>query len=435
MNKFPEKKEKHEQILAILRKEVAPALGCTAPTAVSFTVSAARDAVGGQPKSVRVWVDKDTYKNSVSVGIPGTSKQGLVIAAALGAIAGDSKAGLEVLKNIKPGDEAVAEKFSQDSTEVKIKWDYEPVGLLIEAFVETERGTGHAVVVKTHTNLILQEANGEVIYKAPAEDLEKPIDYSSDPIRAYTVKDFLNFSREVEIKDIEFLDEAVEMNRKLALAGMGNNVGAGFGAAFNSFEGDSIYLKAKALTAAASDARMAGKDLAAMSCASSGNVGITASLPLVVLSEALKKKNDELLRAISLSFLLTIYLKSHIGRLSAMCACAIAAGLGVTAGSVYLLGGGYRRIEMAIHNVVGSIGGVICDGAKLGCALKLSTAVGVAIESAYLAMKQIAIPDRDGIVFDTADQTIAAVGKIAVNGMMDTDKIVCQLIIDREQGK
>lgn len=435
MNRLPDKQAKYETLSAILRKEVAPALGCTAPTAVSYTVSAAREAVGGQPKSVTVWVDKDTYKNSVSVGIPGISKQGLVIAAALGAINGDAKAGLEVLKNIKPGDESRAENFARESTEVNIKWDYEPVGLFIEAFVETDRGTGHAVVLKTHTNLILQEANGEVLYQAPAQDQEKPIDYSSDPIRAHTVKDFFDFSREVDIKAIEFLNEAVEMNRKLALAGLDKNVGAGFGAAFDSFEGDLVYLKAKALTAAASDARMAGKDLAAMSCASSGNVGITASLPLVVMSEALKKTNDELLRAICLSFLVTIYLKSHIGRLSAMCARAIAAGLGVTAGSVYLLGGGYRRIEMAIHNVVGSIGGVICDGAKLGCALKLSTAVGVAIESAYLAMKQVAIPDRDGIVFETADETIAAVGKIAVKGMLDTDKVICQLIIDREQGE
>lgn len=427
-------KAKNEEILAILRKEVKPALGCTGPTSVSFAVSAAREAVGGRPKSVKVLVDRDTYKNSVAVGIPGTSERGLDIAAALGAINGDAKAGLEVLKNIKPEDEDLAKQFSLECTKVEIKWDYDAVGLFIEAFVETERGIGHAIVVKTHTNLILQEANGKVIYQVREEDRETVLDSSADPIRKYTVKDFYDFSREVGIKELEFIDEAVEMNRKLALAGLNNNLGACFGAAFNNFQGNPIYLKAKALTAAASDARMAGEDLPAMSCASSGNVGITASLPLLVLSEELKKDKEELLRAVALSFLLTIYLKSHIGRLSAMCACAIAASLGVTAGSVYLLGGDYRQVEMAIQNVVGSICGIICDGAKLGCALKLSMAAGVAIESAYLAIKDVAIPARDGLVFDTADETIAAVGKIAVKGMIDTDKVVCQLIINREQG-
>lgn len=432
-NKKSDDPVRYDQLLAILRKEVAPALGCTAPVAVSFAVSSARDAVGGQPVSVKVLVDKSTFKNSISVGIPGTSKQGLVMAAALGAISGDAKAGLEVLKNIKPGDEEIAEQFGGDNTIVNIKWDYKPVGLYIEAFVETENGVGHAVVAKTHTNLILLEANGKVIHKASTDDRGKPIDYSKDPIRSYTVEDFVSFSRLVDLENIAFLNDAVKMNRNLALAGLDEQVGGGFGAAIQSFSGDTVYIKAKALTAAASDARMAGKDLAAISCASSGNVGITASLPLLVLSEELKRDKEALLRAVCLSFLLTIYMKSHIGRLSAMCACAIAAGLGVAAGSVYLLGGGYRRIEMAIHNVVGSIGGVICDGAKLGCALKLSTAVGVAIESAYLAMKDVAIPQRDGIVLDTVDDTIAAVGTIAVDGMTDTDRTVCQLIIDHEQ--
>jgi L-cysteine desulfidase len=264
--------------------------------------------------------------------------------------------------------------------------------------------------------------------------MEEAPDHSMDPIRKFTVRDFFNFSQDVAIEEIDFINEAVEMNKKLAMAGLNPHTGGGFGMAFKSLEGDSIVTKAKALTAAASDARMAGVDLPAMSCASSGNVGIAASLPLAALAEELEKDKEELLRAVALSFLTTIYLKSHIGRLSALCACAIAASLGVTAGAVRLLGGKHGQVEMAIQNVVGGICGIICDGAKLGCALKLAMAAGVALESAHFAIKGVAIPARDGLVFDTADETIAAVGRVAVNGMMKTDEVVCRLIIDREKG-
>nr|HPI98909.1 L-serine ammonia-lyase, iron-sulfur-dependent, subunit alpha [Synergistales bacterium] len=181
--------------------------------------------------------------------------------------------------------------------------------------------------------------------------------------------------------------------------------------------------------------RMAGLGLPAMSCATSGNVGITASLPLKVVAETLNSKEEELIRSLALSFLLTIYMKSHIGRLSALCACAVAASVGIAAGSVMLLGGGLEQAEMAINSVIGSIGGVICDGAKLGCALKLSNAAGIAIESAQLAMKGISIPSYDGIVCDSADKTMEMIGKIAQEGMERTDWTMCELIIDREKNR
>lgn len=422
----------HEELLTILRKEVKPALGCTGPTSVSFAVSAAKDAVGGTARSVRLIVDRDTYKNSVSVGIPGTTKKGVVIAAALGAVCGDSQAGLEVLKNVRPGDEAKAEKLAAEHTDLEIKWDYHGVGLYIEAYVETDKGTGHAIVVKTHTNLILQEANGKILFKAAEPDEEKLIDHRQDSIRRYSVEDFYEFSQSVPLEDIRFLQEALDLNYQLVAEGLKQNLGSGFGQAWAQLKGDPVYLKAKMLTAAASDARMAGENLAAMSCASSGNVGITASLPLLAVAQGYAQEGEALLRALALSFLLTIYVKSHIGRLSAMCACAIAASLGVTAGTVLILGGNLAQIDLAIKNVAGSIGGIICDGAKLGCALKLSTAAGVAIEAAHLAIRDVSIPARDGLVGDSADETIAVLGQVATQGMIETDKTVCKLIIERE---
>lgn len=422
----------NNEILSILKSEVKPALGCTGPTSVSYAVSVAKDAVGGKVKSVKVKVDRDTYKNSISVGIPGTSKMGLIIAAALGAVCGDSKLGLEVLKNVTPEQEGYAQEFAKDFVEVDICWELKEVGLFIEAYVETENGAGRAIVKRTHTNVVLIEVNGESVYSKEDIGSEAPDNQVDAPIRKFKVKDFYNFSKSIDLRSIMFIKDALDMNVNLSKAGLKNNVGGGFGVGFNNFKGDRAYIKAKSLAAAASDARMAGDNIPAMSCASSGNVGITASVPLLPLCEEYGKSEEEMIRAICLSFLLTIYIKSHIGRLSAMCACAIAAGVGVAAGSAYLLGGSYETVEMAINNFVGSLGGVLCDGAKLGCAMKLSTAVGVAIESAYLAVEGISIPKRDGIVSDSADDTLKLLGKIAREGMVDTDIVMCKAIIDRE---
>lgn len=421
------------ELLSILKSEVKPALGCTGPTSVSYAVSVAKDAVGGMTKHVKINVDRDTYKNSISVGIPGTSKKGLVIAAALGAVCGDSKLGLEVLKNVTSEQEEYAQIFAESSVELNICWELEEVGLFIEAYVETENGIGHSIIVRTHTNVVLIEANGELIYKQEAANSKTSSIEVDAPIKKFKIEDLYNFSKNTSLESIIFLKDALEMNMNLSQAGFKEGTGGRFGIGFNSFKGDRAYIRAKSLAAAASDARMAGDNIPAMSCASSGNVGITASVPFLPICEEYGKSEEEMIRAICLSFLLTIYIKSQIGRLSAMCSCAIAAGVGVAAGTAYLLGDSYEKVEMAINNIVGSLGGVLCDGAKLGCAMKLSTAVGVAIESAYLAVEGISIPRRDGLVSDTADDTLMLLGKIAREGMVNTDIVMCKAIIDREK--
>lgn len=421
----------NKELLSILRKEINPALGCTGPTSVSFAVSVAKDAVGGEVKSVKVLMDKDGYKNSVSVGIPGTTLFGLDIAAALGAM-GDSKAGLEVLKNITPVEEEKAKKLLPE-TVVDIKWDLKEVGLYNEAWVNSDKGTGHAIVRKTHTNTVLIELNDKKVFEDTEGLNPGPIDYSRDAIRSYSIKDLYDFASNEPIENLDFLKDAVPMNLALAEAGMKEPVGSGFGYAYKDLTGQNMVLKAKAVTAAAADARMAGVNLPAMSCATSGNVGIAASLPLSVLAEDLGKTDEELHRALALSFLTVIFLKSHIGRLSPMCACAIASSLGVAAGAVMLQGGDISRVGKAIDSVVGSLGGILCDGAKYGCALKLANAIGVALEAASFAMLDVSIKARDGLVGRNVDETIAGVGKIATQGMAKADEVMARVIIDRER--
>lgn len=420
------------ELLEILRNEVKPALGCTGPISVAFATAAAKDAVGGTPKSIRVLMDRDTYKNSIAVVTPGTSFTGVLEPSVVGAFYGESKLGMEVLANMKNPDEDFIRKFAKEHASVEIIWEYKGMGVLIEAYVETENGTGHVIVANAHDRIVLLEANGKVLQKDESYDPNDTAFEKKGPIRDYGVKDFYEFAKTVDISAIPFIAEAIDLNVKLANAGIEEQMGGKFGIGIGKLQGNQMYLKAKALAAAASDARMSGKSLSAMSCAKSGNVGIAASLPLVAVAEGLGKSREDLIRAVCLSYFMTIYVKAHIGRLSAMCACAIAASIGVGAGTSFLMGDGLEQIGMTVKNLVGSIGGILCDGAKFGCAMKLSSAAGIAIESAQLAHEGISIPDRDGIVCTNADETIAMLGRIAANGMLYTDEYMCKEIIDRE---
>ena len=336
---------------------------------------------------------------------------------------------------MKDPDEAFIREFAKQHAEVAIKWDYHGMGIYIDVEVETENGTGRVVVAQAHDRVVLREVNGKVLYQDPKFDLNDQAFDGRAPIRDYCVRDFYDFAREVPLEDIAFLNEAVELNTALAKAGLAEKMGSAFGDSIAKLAGEPGYIRAKSLAAAASDARMSGANLSAMSCAKSGNVGIAASVPLVALAEEAGKTREELLRAVCLSYLMTIYLKSHIGRLSAMCACAIAASLGTGAGYCLLLGLDYSCVEKTVSNIVGSIGGTLCDGAKFGCAMKLATAAGVAIESARLAQLGSAIPNGDGLVCYSADDTIAMLGRIAAPGMVSANEFMAHEIITRENAR
>lgn len=421
-----------QELLGILRAEVGPALGCTGPISVAFAAAAAREAVGGTPKRVSIVSDMNTYKNSIAVVTPGTSFRGILEPACVGAFYGDAGLGLEVLKTMKDPDEDMIRAFAKDHARVDIKWDYHGMGVYIEAEVETEKGVGKVAVANAHDRIVRREVNGQILYEDPDFDINDLAFETKAPIREYCIKDFYEFASQAPFADIAFLGEAVDLNLQLAQTGMEEAMGACFGLGISDMPGDTVYLRAKALAAAASDARMSGANLSAMSCAKSGNVGITASVPLVALAEEQGKPKEELVRAICLSYLMTIYVKNHIGRLSPMCACAIAASIGVGSGYCYLLGLGLDGIEKTIRNIVGSIGGIFCDGAKFGCAMKLSTATGVAVESARLAKRGKAVPGGDGIVCYCADETIAMLGRIAAPGMVAANEFMASEIIERE---
>lgn len=423
--------ENYYELRDILNSEVRPALGCTGPTAISFVVAVARDIVGGTPKHVSLVLDRTNGTKNSDVGIPGTTLKGVDIAAALGALCGDADAGMENLRGVTPAYVEQARTFAQHNVTLSIDWSYGAVGLYVDATVETDQGIGRAVIAKTHLNVVLKERNGEVVFQANDYQRDSAVRESDAPIRKFSVKDFYDFAKNVPLEEIAFLQDAVTMNTRLAETGLKEKLGVGFGPTFLSHAGDPLISYAKGLTAAASDARMCGKDLPAMACATSGNVGITGSLPLVAVAKVRNLSNELLLRAIALSYLLTIFGKNHIGRLSAMCSCAVCASVGVSAGTVLMLGGSYEQANQAIMNTLACVFGIVCDGARVTCAYKLANASGIAIESALFAMDHVGVPGSQGVVGRDADDTIALMGRIAREGMVDEDKALCKAMFER----
>ncbi len=426
-------KELYADFLRILKKEVTPALGCTV-TSIAYAAAEAASAVGGRPKKVHIYMDRHTGTKGSDVGIPNTSLTGMEILAALGAIAGDAEAKLNVLHNVTPEDEAAARQFVLDgNVEIEIDLETRILGLFMDCTVETDKGVGRSVIVKTHTNLVRKEANGKVLVDIPYDRIGS-MDETHDPMASYTVGEFYAFSTEIPVEELYFLREAVTMNRELAESIFsGEAVGAGFALSMmNRSKGDLIK-KAKAMTAAGSEARMAGLSKPAMSCATSGNVGITASLPLISLAEDLGSSEENLLRALAMSFLMTICVKNRIGRVSSMCACVVAASQGIAAGAVMLFGGDLDAVNRAINTTVINVFGVVCDGARLACAMKLASAAGTAIECAQIAMDGYQTPPGQGVCGDDADDTLNFMGTFAQQGMKDSDLELCKALYAKRQ--
>ncbi|ERT56450.1 MULTISPECIES: serine dehydratase subunit alpha family protein [Megasphaera] len=424
---------KIKNLLEILNKEVSPALGCTGPTSVSLAAAKAYDVIGGEIEKIHVLMDRDTYKNSISVGIPGTSHKGLDVAASLGAIAGNAKKGLEVLAGVTPSKEKDAlDKIKEGKVIVDVAWNRTGMNLFIDATVYTNKGYGRAIIYGTHTNIVYLESNNKIIKGSidAAEDSSYKLDA---PISNYEINDFINFAKLIDINELGIVKKAIELNFALANAGLANKAGSGFGVGWGTFDQNNVVYKARTYVAAAGDARMCGENLPAMSCASSGNVGITSSVPVKVFGDFYEYSNDKIIRAVALSFLVTIFAKCHIGRLSPVCACSIAASLGVAAGCGFLCDLENIQIEHAISNIIGAIGGTLCDGAKNGCAIKLSTSIGVAIENVMLVKSGAYINNDEGLVGENANESLALLGKIAREGMVSADIKMCEEIIKRNK--
>lgn len=418
---------KNSILLDILKDQVTPALGCTEPIAVALAVAKAKEILGNSPERIEIKVDRNIFKNALAVGIPGTDEKGLHMAVALALVSGKSKYNLEVLKDITEKDVLKAQEIiSKNIIHVIIAEDI--VGLYVEVEAFSQQGKTRVMIKDKHDNIVLLEKNGKVIFKK--EEITKNKVSLIESIKKMNIKDFKEFIEQVNIKDLDIVIQGIDMNKKMAEAGMTSKYGNVLkrGTCIQ----DMYYRDyAKYLTSTASYARMSGYPLPVMSCAGSGNHGLTAILPVVAVGEKKQGDPEEITRAVALSLLVTIYVKSYTGILSPVCGCGVAAGVGASAGIAYILGGNLEQIQGAIKNMIGTLAGIICDGGKPGCAFKLSISTDAAIESALMALNGIVISSCDGIVDNTAEKTIQNLGKVSTDGMVTTDEAILRVMLGK----
>lgn len=422
----------HEKFLKVLDKELVVALGCTEPIAIAFAAAMARKHVKGEKvEEVKVFASSNVIKNAMSVNIPGTGSSGINLAAALGSIVNKAEKNLELLNGLEKEDIKNAKSMIKEG-KVYIDIAKTPKKLYIEAIVNTEQSSARVIIEDTHTNITLIEVDGQTIYCNSSDCAveENDVDYSI--LNIDTIWDFV---QEYDMNKLELVKKSIELNKVIGIEGLKNPYGLQVGRTiYNQMNkgiiADDAANYAMALAAAGSDARMAGCTLNVMSNSGSGNQGITATLPVYAVWEKLKLSEDKLMRAVTLSHLITIYIKSKFGRLSAICGATVAS-TGASCGIVYLLGGDKNSIKASIQNMMGNVTGMLCDGAKAGCALKVSTCTNAAVHSAILAIEGISIQSTDGIIENDAERTIDNLCALGNEGTREADRIILDIMLSK----
>lgn len=415
-------------MIAIMRQEIVCALGCTEPSAVALAVAKARETLGEEPDRIQLQVSGNILKNAMSVGIPGTNLKGIEIAAALGCVAGRAEYGLEVLREVREAHiEKAQEMLRQGKVEIGLK-DCEE-RLYIEAKCVKGEESAEVVIEKYHTNIATVCKDDKAVWIRKTEGSQEEAKNSYH----LTFPEIWDFVQNCELSDLEFLGEVIRVNSRIAREGLRKTYGMGVGRHLaersKKIQETDFQTFVVSYVAAAADARMAGCPLPVMATTGSGNQGLTASLPVIAAADWLKCGGEKRYRSLALSELVTIHVKEYIGKLSALCGCAIAASIGSACGITYLLGGDYTHMEHAVKNMVADISGLICDGAKAGCALKIATSVSGAIQCAYLALEGVEAPERDGIVCASVEDTIHNLGNLGNNGMRVTDHVILDMML------
>ncbi len=430
-------RKKTDEILELLHSEVKPALGCTEPIAVALAVAKSCELLrtkGVEPENIDVEVSGNVLKNGMGVGIPGTGMVGLHVASALSQVCGKSEYKLEVFRDLTSDAVAKAKGIVAEKR-VKISVANTPQKLYVAAVVRNGDDYARTVIQGCHDNIVYYGVNGEAIYEVdtapkcyPGSDSGAG-DENNVELDVRTIWDFVH---EVPLHDIEFMLEAASMNKELAKEGLLHDYGLKVGKTIQAnihrdVFGHGLLTHSMALTAAASDARMAGCTLPAMSNSGSGNQGITVTMPVVAAAEKMMSSYEDLARALTLSHLVAIHIKQYLGRLSALCGCVVAS-TGSACGIVYLSGGNYDQVCYSIKNMIGNITGMVCDGAKVGCALKVSSAVQSAVQAAILALENICISEDEGIIEGCVEQTIRNLATIGSQGMKETDDLILDIM-------
>lgn len=423
-------KEQRQKLIALLKREVVPAIGCTEPMAVALCAARAAEKLGTRPESIEVLLSANILKNAMGVGIPGTGMVGLPIAVALGALIGKSAYGLEVLRDNTPEATAEAKAYMESHTiGIALKSDA-PDNLYIEVHVHAGGRETCAVIAYAHTRFIDEEQSPA---GAAPDSCEAQADASdTDDDRWLSLRLVYEFATTAPIEEINFINEARRLNLHAAEEALKGNYGHNLGKTLSrplgrGILGESIFSHMLSVTSAACDARMAGAMIPVMSNSGSGNQGIAATLPVVIYARDNHNTDEELTRALVMSHLTAIYIKQSLGRLSALCGCVVAC-TGSSCGITYLMGGNFQQMAYAVKNMIANLAGMVCDGAKPSCALKLCSGVSTASLSAMLAIQNRFVTAAEGLIEDDVDRCIRNLTRIGHDGMKETDRLVLDIM-------
>jgi L-cysteine desulfidase len=425
------------KIISLIKHEVVPAMGCTEPIAVSLAVARATELCGcnrDRLDSIVCRLSANIIKNAMGVGIPGTGMIGLPIAVALGALVGRSEYCLEVLRNVD--DAAVARgKALIDRNIISIELEENaPDVLYIDVTVSGEGHTARAVIEGGHSNIVKLERDGADVSVGNAGEGGEG-ECCDDCAVELTLRTVWEFATETPLDELTFILETRRLNKAAAEWALMDPYGHHVGRTLHSERqrrvmGDSTFSRILSYTSAACDARMGGAPVAVMSNSGSGNQGIAATMPVVIYAEENYANEEQTVRALALSHLTAIYIKQSLGRLSALCGCVVAA-TGSSAGICYLMGGDYSHVAATVKNMVANLTGMICDGAKPSCALKLTSGVSTAVISAMVAMEGESASSLEGIIDEDVDRTIRNLTTIGREGMTQTDRLILNIMTSK----
>lgn len=419
-----------DSILSVLKEEVVPAMGCTEPVAIALTAANAFRLVKGEVEEIRLKVSSNIYKNAKAVGIPGTIHTGVEIAAALGVCISNPVYDLTILSSLTKGDVDKALKL-QEIAPVEVEVLYDSPSVYIDIEVVTNKGFSRALTSGRHTNIVLLQRENEIILDK-RKDGGRVVE-EREALTKYALNELIEKILTLEASSLEFLLEGISLNMTMAEAGFKMDGGMNIGSSCKKLSakgllGNDLNNEISCYTAAACDARMNGAQLPVMSSSGSGNHGLVTTIPIAIAAKSLKSSKEDVLRALAISHLVTSYIKEYTGRLSPVCGCGVAAGAGASSGLAFLLGGSMEDIDSAIINIVSSLAGMICDGGKVGCSLKLSASAGMAWQCALLAREGVRVPAGNGIVAPSLQETLKNLGRVSQEGMSQVDRSVISIM-------
>ena len=427
-----------QKIIDILNSEMELATGCTEPAAIALTAATAAKHLGGEPvENIAVCASGNMIKNAMAAGIPGTPYTGIEYAAAIGAVGGDPEKGLQVIDCVEPKAYEAAEKLVAEK-KVTVKVANVTEKLYVDITLKGKTMVSRAVISGSHTNVVLIQENGKTVYQASASGQDQSGISLEEISRTLSVKKIFEFINEINtVADpLDIIKKSISINSAISEEGLKNDYGLKIGKTIRAelgegFVSNDMVTNVMSATTAGADARMAGAPFTVVSNSGSGNQGITATMPVVTVAKWIKAGDDKMIRAVTLSNLIAIYIKSKFGRLSALCGATVA-GTGAACGVTYLLGGDLKAIEYAIQNMIGNVTGMLCDGAKADCALKICTCTNAAMQAAFMALKGLRVQKTDGIVDEDVEKSIDNFTDLGNKGSIAMDSLVLSMMLNKK---